>query len=150
MTTPTTDTSPLESFLGFGVVRPFVRDAADVAKAGGFDQVRSSAGQILGTKAETDRTSGEVPWRPEFGAKLHLLRHRKGPIITAMAEAFVREALDLWEPRVEVVGVTTDFDRATRVRNILARLRVIDRNVAGNNVVLPQEMNVELTIPEGA
>lgn len=135
-------TTPLDSFLGFGLIRPFVRDAADFAKAGGFLQVRSSVGQILGTKAQSERTAGELPWRPDFGSKLYLIRHRKGPIVEALARSFIREALDTWEPRVEIVEVTTEFDRETRVRNIRVRLRVIDQNVAGNNVVLPDEVIV--------
>lgn len=142
--------SAIDSFLGFGLVRPFVRDAADFAKAGGFEQVRSSVGQVLGTKAQSERTAGELPWRPEFGSKLYLLRHRKGPIVEAMARAFIREALDIWEPRVEIVGITTTFDAKQRVRTIIVTLRVIDRNVAGNNVILPGEFDVPVTIPEAA
>ena len=138
----------IDSFLGFGVVRPFVRDAADFAKAGGFAQVRSSVGQILGTRAQSETTAGELPWRPDFGSKLHLIRHRKGPIIAELSRSYIREALDRWEPRVEIVQVETGFDRATRARSIIVRLRVIDQNVAGNNVVLPDELIVEVSHPE--
>jgi phage baseplate assembly protein W len=128
----------IDSFLGFGIVRPFVRDAADFASAGGFTLVRSCVGQVLGTRAKSERSMGEVPWR-NLGSKLHLLRHRKGPIVDEMARFYAREALGIWEPRVEVVQITTELNRSTRARNILTRIRVIDQNVPGNNVLLPDE-----------
>lgn len=141
-----TPPNPVDSFLGFGLIRPFVRDASDFAKAGGFENVRSAVGLILGTRSQSDRSQGELPWRPDFGSRLHLVRHRKGPVVEQLALSLVREALEQWEPRVEIVALTSTFDRSTRVRSIICRLRVIDRNVPGNNVILPDEITVTVPI----
>ncbi len=130
----TTAESPIDSFLGFGVIRPFQRDASDFAVAGGAQNVDSAVGFVLSTEAQTERTQGELPWRPQFGSRLFILRHRKGAIIGEMARIFAREALALWEPRVTVAEVDTVFDRQNRVRSIKVRTNKITDNVPGNNV----------------
>lgn len=63
---PTLPVSPRAArtslFLGRGLVRPFRTDRKqDFAFAEGEEFVRSAVGQILGTRAATDFTQGELP-----------------------------------------------------------------------------------------
>lgn len=111
----------------------------DFAFAEGEELVRSSVGQILGTLAATDFTQGEIPWRPELGSALHLLRHQKNDaVLQELARVHVADALKRWEPRVQLtsVQVTRDRDRGENVLALRIRYNIIDRNVPGNNVML--------------
>jgi uncharacterized protein len=96
----------LPAFLGRGLLRPFLRDGkADFANADGLRLVMACVGQVLGTKADSVKAPGELPWRTDFGSRFHLLRHRNK---TAQQETFAQllaqEALDRWEPRVRVTA----------------------------------------------
>ena len=137
--------TPLDAFLGYGIVRPLRRDARDFAAAGGKVLVNSAVGQILGTRASTERSQGELKWRPNFGSKLHMLRFRKGAVVDEMARIWTREALATWEPRVNVSDVVTTFNQQTRKRTIKVFSNLIDQNVPGNNVILSDVVtNVEV------
>jgi phage baseplate assembly protein W len=49
--------------------------------------------------------SGELPWRPEFGSNLYLLRNRQNDgTLADLARTYVVDALARWEPRVRVLG----------------------------------------------
>lgn len=90
------------SFLGQGLVRPFRRDQrSDFANAGGRALVKACVGQVLGTRADSASGAGELPWRTEFGSRLHLLRHRNqtDEAFYALAVTYTRDALQRWEPR---------------------------------------------------
>jgi hypothetical protein len=103
-----------KSFLGFGLVRPFVRDQkGDFATAEGVALVRACVGQVLGTVGSSQTTQGELPWRPEFGSLLTLLRHRANDPVTAqLARVYVADALARWEPRVRVKSVIITRERS--------------------------------------
>jgi phage baseplate assembly protein W len=128
------------AFLGFGLLRPFRRDAkSDWADDGGEAVIRSAVGQILGTMAGSDFTQGECPWRTEFGSLVHLLRHQKNDAaLQELARVYVVDALKRWEPRVQVtsVQVARERDRGENVLAIRLRYNVISTNVPGNNVIL--------------
>jgi len=128
-------------FLGFGILRPLRRDKKnDFAAAGGEALVRSAVGQILGTLAATDFTQGEIPWRPELGSALHLLRHQKNDaVLQELARVHVADALKRWEPRVQLtaVQVSRERDRGENVLALRIRYNIISANVPGNNVILP-------------
>src|ERR1044072_5522330 len=80
--TPGGPVSPLDSFLGYGLITPFRRDLKnDFANAGGVELVKSCVSQILGTRAASDYVQGELPWRPRFGSLIYLAKHRKGPLL---------------------------------------------------------------------
>ena len=125
-------------FLGFGLTRPFRRDKkTDFASAGGADLVKSSVGQILGTRAQSELSPGEIPWRPEFGSLLHMLRHVKNKaVLQDLARVHVNDALARWAPRTIVREVTAE--RFLKGRGLLVRVvfDLIDENVPGNNVIL--------------
>lgn len=139
-----------QAFLGFGLLRPFVRDQKlDWAAAGGVRLVKAALGQILGTRAASEFTEGELPWRDEFGSLLHLLRHRNNDETTReLARVYVAGAVARWEPRVRITGVAI---RAEEVEGqgkvavaILVRFDLIRRNVPGNQVLLP---GLEVEVP---
>ena len=127
-------------FLGFGLLRPFRRDLkSDFASASGESLLRSAVGQVLGTMAQSDVTHGELPWRTEFGSRLHLLRHRKNDaVLQELARAYVVEALKRWEPRISVTSVsaTKEVLDGANVLALRIRYNLITSNVPGNNVLL--------------
>lgn len=139
-------TSPIDSICGFGLLRPFQRDQKnDYASDGGAALVRSAVGQILGTRAQSGGSQGEVPWRPELGSKMYILRMRKGPAQNELARAYAQEALRRWEPRVSVSRVTTEYDQVNRALVAHVAFDVIDRNKPGNAVLLGG-LNVSVAI----
>ena len=144
-TTSLDQSATFKAFLGYGPIRPFRRDGrGDIAHAGGVELVRSCVGQVLGTRASSEVVQGELPWRPEFGSLLYLLRHRKNTnSLGELARAWAQDALAHWEPRVRVVSVNA----YKRGRILYARVvfDIIDRNVPGNNVLVAG-LEVELPI----
>lgn len=104
---------------GRGLIRPFVRDGqGDFANSDGIELVRASVGQVLGTVGSSSITSGEIPWRPEFGSVLTALRFRSLDETTVeLARVHVGDALRNWLPRIQVrdIQVRTDFDRSLLV-----------------------------------
>lgn len=139
-------------FLGNGLIRPFQRDEkSDFANASGARLVQSAVGQILGTRATSAVNVGELPWRPEFGSLLHVLRHsNNNDELKQIAAGFVVDALRRWEPRVNVTGF--DIERRSTSGDldtieVTVRYSIIDRNVAGNNVILSgQQATVEFEV----
>jgi hypothetical protein len=77
-----------------------VTDAGQIDRAHGEDAIREAIWLILST------AKGERVMRPEFGCGIHDLVFAVGNATTAgMVARQVRQALILWEPRVEVVDV---------------------------------------------
>lgn len=101
-----------EGFLGRCVVRPFRRDKkGDFANEGGAALVKAAVGQVLGTICDSGATSGELPWRTDFGSQIELLRHSSEAIVPHLARVYVLDALQRWEPRVLVkdVKIVTEY-----------------------------------------
>lgn len=130
-------------FLGSGIVRPFRRGASDVANDNGVNLVRSCVAQCLGTRV------GELEWRPEFGSRLHLCKHRKGPVLSALAAYYVTEALSRWEPRVIVTSVVASFDPLGQTLTVDLLYNIITANVPGNQVAV-QGVTQSVQIPMAA
>jgi phage baseplate assembly protein W len=95
-----------EEFVGSGLAFPLSTDATGrISLVSGETEIRESIRLILGT------AYGERPMRPEFGCRIH--DHVFGPATSATAGQIaydVREALERWEPRIEVAGVAVSFD----------------------------------------
>lgn len=54
---------------------------------------------------------GERPMRPEFGCDIHRLVFAPNDATTAgLARRYVKESLDRWEPRIQVMDVQADPD----------------------------------------
>jgi phage baseplate assembly protein W len=131
------------AFLGFGLLTPFQRDQrGDFANGGTEALVRSSVGQILGMLCSSGEHTGELPWRPELGSLLDLLRHAPLDVVTSeIARVYVADALERWEPRVVLTNAAiyarTSPGSVTPDTRVLAiTYDVIRANVAGNQVLL--------------
>ena len=105
-TGPTLPASSTRRFfpLGNGLLRPFQRDQkGDGASAHGARLVESAMGQILGTRASSEFSQGELPWRPECGSLLYLIQHRENnSTLDELARTYVIQALQRWERRIKV------------------------------------------------
>lgn len=132
-------------FLGFGLSYPFYRGAQDFIAEGGPNLVRRCVNVILRTNAAASGPSGgpsfggDLPWRPDFGQKLWLLKHRKNDdTLAAEAIAYIQEAL-VWEPRVQLVDVRVEpkTPDTTDQLTVHVTYQVITSNVGDNRVVLP-------------
>lgn len=125
------------AFLGYGILRPFRRDEKnDFANAGGLRLLDARLGQILGTKADSVAGAGELPWRTEFGSRLHILRHRNNSDgLSDLAAAIATEAIEKWEKNVVVLEVTTErasVKGSPRERTLLVHLtyKLVDQSGA--------------------
>lgn len=98
----------MTDFIGSGIAFPIRLDARGAVElVAGYDDVEEAIGLILAT------APGERPMRPEFGCGIH--NHVFGGLDAGTLyelELAIRVALDRWEPRIEVVGVRFDLERA--------------------------------------
>lgn len=90
-----------KDFLGVGWNFPVELDEGDqIAKARYEESIRQAIWIILAT------AKGERVMRPDFGCGIHELVFAQNNATTAgMAALHVREALSLWEPRIELINV---------------------------------------------
>lgn len=136
--------------LGYGLIRPFQRDKkTDFAASGGARLVRSRVGQILGTRAASQYTQGELPWRDDFGSLLHLLRHRNIDETTIeIARVYVAQAISRWDATARVTDIQVlaeDVEGYGEVAvAIKLKIALVGKNSTGNAVVLP---GVETVVP---
>lgn len=114
--------------LGFstGLLTPFRRGPADFISGSGLALIKSKVGQVLGTQAGTDFSTGELPWRGAFGSRLHFLRHRPNtPANRELARVWAIDALKLWVPAVRVKDVTTSKERGPNGQDTVIMVSLI-------------------------
>src|SRR5215207_250700 len=94
----------MSEILGSGLAFPLQVDARGaLALAAGEDDVEQAIALILGT------APGEREMRPEFGCAVHdLVFDTIDAAMIGRLEFAIREALDRWEPRINVERL--DFD----------------------------------------
>jgi len=130
------DRTPLD-FLGCGLLIPFRRGSRDFVNGCEIELVKSGVAQALGTRAAHGDFVGDLQWRPNFGNKLWILRHRrKDETLRGQAIAFVLEALQ-HEPRARVTSVEIEESDPNELR-IRVRYQIILENVVDNRVILPE------------
>ena len=120
-----------------GALFPIGKRGTPVVIGEDLDEVFSSILQILNTR------KGERVMFPEFGANL-------GPLLWEPNDEFLRQditnslidALNLWEPRVIVVGVV--FDDNPRLKNLGILILSIEIRVV-NNPRLQQTIRVPIS-----
>jgi phage baseplate assembly protein W len=98
----------MSDMLGSGLGFPLGTDhRGALALARGEADVEQAIAIILGT------APGERPMRPEFGCAVHdyVFDTIDASTVGRMGAA-IREALDRWEPRIEVLGLDFGLDRA--------------------------------------
>lgn len=89
---------------------PFRRDRKrDFAAGTGAELLASKVRQVLLTEGATPHSTGELPWRTNFGAGLSRLRHQRNDTVLAeLARVYVRDALARWLPGVQLVQVRVE------------------------------------------
>jgi len=93
-------------FLGKGWSFPFGFDPAkgSVKFSSGVENIRQNIVIILGTRP------GERQMLPRFGCQIHeLLFAPSNQATISMASSYVKDAINTWEPRVEVLEVNASF-----------------------------------------
>jgi uncharacterized protein len=105
------------------LLTPFRRDKKrDFAAGSGDALLASKVRQALLTEGATPRSSGELPWRTNFGAGLALLRHqRNDAVLRELAGIHVRDALRRWLPTVSLLSLDVVADETSTT--IRVRLR---------------------------
>lgn len=134
---------------GRGILRPFRRDAKnDWANGSSVALIRSNVGQILGTRAQSDFTQGELPWRPEFGSWLYLLRQRlNSDVLVEQARRFVVRAIERWESRVRVTGTEITREKSEGGNLDVLRIRVLYAIVDDTGRVIVSNLDATVTLP---
>ncbi len=122
-----------EKFLGTGWTFPVQVDAKGQISMSQHEQDIKEAVLIILSTAK-----GERVMRPEFGCGIHDFAFTLINTATlTMIESSVREALTLWEPRIEVsdVSISTDkIDSGTLMINIDYKVRTTNNRF---NLVYP-------------
>jgi len=108
-----------------GLIRPLRRDGrGDFSHGDGEARARALIGQAIGTRAFSHRFRGELPWRPDAGSKVYLLRHGKTDLIAReLGLVYVADAVRKYVPAVKLqeIGVdAADETMSIRVRWALA------------------------------
>ncbi|MGH4023462.1 MAG: GPW/gp25 family protein [Pseudonocardiaceae bacterium] len=133
-------------FLGAGWAFPLRTDpTGSIALVSQEREVAESIRIILGT------APGERPMRPDFGCAIHDLVFAPADATTAGQLAYhVREALDRWEPRIDLQDVTVHFD-AVDAGTLLIDIRYTLRNTNDpRNLVFPfYVIGSHESLPEG-
>jgi uncharacterized protein len=93
-------------YLGRGLAFPFQMDARGaVLLARGEDDIQQSIFIILSTRP------GERVMRPTFGCQIYeLVFEPRNATTASLIETYVKEALDFWEPRIQVVSVSSSIE----------------------------------------
>lgn len=127
-------------FLGKGLAYPFsfqsrsggtlISTATSLAQ----EHIRQSILQILGT------TPGERLMNPEFGCRIReLIFEQNAAVLKGLFRHYVIEAIERWEKRVVVTGVSFDESESTVCSNgFIARIsyRIIQTQI-DDHLVLP-------------
>ena len=117
----------MDELLGRGVAFPVrLGSRGGLAVSTAIDKVRQSIWLILST------APGERLMWPEFGCAIHdlIFRHNT-ETLHGLAVEKVREALQRWEPRIDVVNATADTDLGEPNRLLIR----VDYRLRANNTV---------------
>ncbi len=100
----------MSSFAGTGwAFPPRTNGRGGIALASDDDKIAQSIYIILSTPL------GQRVMRPTFGSRLHeLIFMPANPETLGLAELYVKEALEFWEPRIELTYISADVDPANR------------------------------------
>src|ERR671918_528660 len=130
----------MAEILGSGVAFPLQVDRrGGIALSSDETDVDQAIHLILST------AKGERPMRPEFGCGVHhFVFDTIDAGTVAQMETEIRDALDRWEPRIEVTDVEFDLDHVARGELLILisyRLRATNhmRNLVYPFYVIPAE-----------
>lgn len=133
--------------VGKGLVTPLRRDGkGDFANTNDVSLVRSHVRQVLNTLCASGISKGEIPWRPEFGCLLQLLRYRNLDETTIeLARTYVVSALQTWLPRIRVTTVDVTADQDNTALLIRVRYDVLSRT-APTAIATGQTVSTRLAV----
>lgn len=101
-------------FLGIGWKLPVSLEGGRIAMAEYEESIRESIWIILAT------ARGERKMRPDFGCGIHdLIFAVHGGETSGRVASEVRQALILWEPRIDLLGVSVRADEAEPTRLLI-------------------------------
>jgi len=130
----------MSEILGSGLAFPLgVDPRGALALAGGEDDIGQAIELILGT------APGEREMRPEFGCAVHdLVFDTIDAQMIGKLETAIRNALDRWEPRIDVEGLDFDLGHVNDGQLIITityRVRATNhqRNLVYPFYVIPEE-----------
>lgn len=118
---------------GRGLTIPFqLNGVGDYNTATGNKLIESYVRQIIGTRATSANKIGELPYNPEFGSLLYLLRHSSNDAVASeLARVYIGDALKRWAPSVRVTHMEVSA-KTTRRRydtlDINLRYSVLNRS----------------------
>jgi phage baseplate assembly protein W len=134
--------SAAQVLVGRALIRPLRRNGiSDFASATGKRRLEAAMGQLFGTRCDSARQQGELPWRTDFGSRLHLIRHQNNDVVLAeLARTYVVEALERWLPMVRIKAVTVERPELNVVRlsiSYVVLARGTDQVLAADTLSVP-------------
>ena len=95
-----------KSFLGTGWAFPVQTNGrGEIALVSGEKDIEQAIWIILGTRP------GERVMRPTFGCRAHeLVFEPRDATTSSLLKSYVQEALEFWEPRIQLISVETYTD----------------------------------------
>jgi phage baseplate assembly protein W len=123
----------MSEIIGTGVSFPLRVDRlGSVALSSGDEDVREAIMVILGT------APGERPMRPEFGCGIHnSIFDSVDAAMLGRIEHEIRDALDRWEPRIELLEVDFDLSRVGEGVLVIELTYVLSATNDVRNLVYP-------------
>ena len=123
----------MSDLIGSGLAFPLRADQRGaLSLTHGVEDIEQAIGLILGT------APGERPMRPEFGCAVHeVVFDTIDAAIIGRVQTAVHEALERWEPRIEVIDLDVepaDGDTGKLLVDITYRVRATSRRY---NLVYP-------------
>lgn len=115
-----------------------------ISAGGGLRLVEGEAAVRQSIKLLLSTRPGERVMRPDYGCPLHRLAFEPNDAATAgLAMHYIRQALTLWEPRVEVLSLTADHGAVDDQRGHLTihlQYRIIS---SGHDSSLSFDLNLD-------
>lgn len=87
---------------------------------------------------------GERPWRPTFGCNLRTEIWENIDSAASKGSASIRQALDSFEPRINVISVTNTINRNTDLIIFNIQFQIINENTTAN-LVFPFRASAQLS-----
>jgi phage baseplate assembly protein W len=94
----------------------------DIVSVAGVDAVKRAIKNILMTR------TGEVPFFPNFGSRIHsLLFEPIDPITTALLQSEIQSSLETFEPRMKIVSIILSPDEEKNLYQVNLTIRLVNQ-----------------------
>jgi uncharacterized protein len=122
----------MNDFLGQGLAFPLDVHAGQLQWSAGSEDIKQAIVIILQTMP------GERVMVPNFGCRLgELIFAADNGATRSLAESYTKQALDKWEPRIDVQQVTASMDADDRSRLLVSIDYVVRDTNRPENLVYP-------------